>query len=90
MSERRLAGAALVLFDGTLWRDDEMVRRPRPQDRAAHGPYEHGGAEGTLAAFRDIEVGRKIFIHINNTNPILLERFARARRRREGRLGSGL
>ena len=32
--ERRLAGASVVLFDGTLWRDDEMMRaRPRPQDR---------------------------------------------------------
>ena len=39
--KQRLAGASVVLFDGTLWRDDEMVAaRPRPQDGPAHGPHE--------------------------------------------------
>jgi pyrroloquinoline quinone biosynthesis protein B len=32
-----------------------------------------GGPGGTIAAFRDIDVKRKILIHINNSNPILLE-----------------
>jgi pyrroloquinoline quinone biosynthesis protein B len=31
------------------------------------------GPDGVLAAFADLDVGRKILIHINNTNPILLE-----------------
>jgi len=31
------------------------------------------GSDGTIAAFRDVAVQRKILIHINNSNPILLE-----------------
>jgi pyrroloquinoline quinone biosynthesis protein B len=30
------------------------------------------GAEGTIAAFRPIDVGRKVIIHMNNSNPVLL------------------
>ena len=32
-----------------------------------------GGPDGTMAAFRDLDVKRKIFIHMNNSNPILLD-----------------
>ena len=36
----RLAGAALVFFDGTVWRDDELIAAgPRRQDGTRHGPY---------------------------------------------------
>ena len=39
---RRLTGSELVFFDGTLWRDDEMIRaRRREQDRPANGAYQH-------------------------------------------------
>ncbi|MBV9777172.1 MAG: pyrroloquinoline quinone biosynthesis protein PqqB [Acetobacteraceae bacterium] len=69
----RLRGAGLVLFDGTLWTDDEMIRAGtgtktgrRMGHMSVHGP------DGTLAAFRDLDVRRKILIHINNSNPILL------------------
>ncbi|MEM7222806.1 MAG: pyrroloquinoline quinone biosynthesis protein PqqB [Pseudomonadota bacterium] len=69
----RLHGAPLVLFDGTLWRDDEMVAQKagiKTGQRMGH--MSMAGPEGTIAAFADLEVERKVFIHINNTNPVLL------------------
>jgi len=74
---RRLSGAAVVLFDGTLWRDDEMVvlgLGPKTGQRMGHMSV--SGADGTVAAFRDIPVKRRILIHINNSNPILLDESA--------------
>jgi len=72
--KRRLAGASVVLFDGTLWQDDEMIRRglgPKTGKRMGHMSV--SGPDGAIAAFRDIQVTRKILVHINNSNPILLE-----------------
>jgi pyrroloquinoline quinone biosynthesis protein B len=72
--KRRLAGASVVLFDGTLWQDDEMIRLglgPKTGRRMGHMSV--SGPDGTLAAFRDIAVKRKILVHINNSNPILLD-----------------
>ncbi len=70
----RLRGAALVLFDGTLWVDDEMIRSGvgiKTGQRMGHMSV--SGEDGTIAAFADLEVSRKVFIHINTTNPILLD-----------------
>jgi pyrroloquinoline quinone biosynthesis protein B len=70
---RRLVGAAVVLFDGTLWRDDEMIAAgvgTKTGRRMGHMSV--SGADGTMAAFEQLDVGRKIFVHVNNTNPILL------------------
>lgn len=72
--KRRLGGASVVLFDGTLWQDDEMIRRglgPKTGRRMGHMSI--SGPEGTLASLRDVPARRKIFIHINNSNPILLD-----------------
>jgi len=70
----RLAGAALVLFDGTLWTDDEMIRSGTGVKTGARmGHMSVSGPEGTLAAFAALGVRRKVLIHINNTNPILLD-----------------
>jgi pyrroloquinoline quinone biosynthesis protein B len=72
--KRRLRGAPLVFFDGTLWQDDEMIRLgvgSKTGQRMGH--MSMAGKDGTIAAFRDLGVERKIFIHINNTNPVLLE-----------------
>jgi pyrroloquinoline quinone biosynthesis protein B len=69
----RLRGATLALFDGTLWRDDEMIAAGvgvKSGQRMGHMSID--GPEGTIAAFAGLGVGRKIFIHINNTNPVLL------------------
>ena len=70
----RLKGAPLVLFDGTLWRDDEMiVSKVGVKTGNRMGHMSLSGDDGTLAAFADLDVTRKVFIHINTTNPVLLE-----------------
>ena len=69
----RLANSALVFFDGTLWQDDEMIRMGigvKTGRRMGH--ISMSGAEGAIAAFADLGVRRRIFIHINNSNPVLL------------------
>lgn len=78
--KRRLAGASAVLFDGTLWRDDEMIRAglgPKTGRRMGHMSI--SGPDGTVAAFRGIPVARRILVHINNSNPILLDDSAERR-----------
>jgi pyrroloquinoline quinone biosynthesis protein B len=71
---KRLRGAALVLFDGTLCTDDEMIRRGTGVKTGARmGHMSVLGPDGTLAAFAPLDVRRKVLIHINNTNPILLD-----------------
>ena len=71
---RRLGGSELVFFDGTLWRDDEMIRLGLGSKSGRRmGHMSMSGADGTIAAFRDLGVKRRIFIHINNSNPVLLE-----------------
>jgi pyrroloquinoline quinone biosynthesis protein B len=72
--ERRLRGSALVFFDGTLWSDDELIRlgvSHKTGQRMGHMSI-NGGA-GTLTAFDKLDVARKIFIHVNTTNPVLDE-----------------
>jgi pyrroloquinoline quinone biosynthesis protein B len=69
----RLAGAPLVFFDGTLWTDDEMIRLGLGEKTGRRmGHISVTGEGGAIAAFRSLEVERKIFIHINNSNPMLL------------------
>ncbi|MEO0424031.1 MAG: pyrroloquinoline quinone biosynthesis protein PqqB [Pseudomonadota bacterium] len=68
----RLQGAPLVLFDGTLWVDDEMVRDGvgvKTGKRMGHMSL--SGDDGSIEAFKHIDVQRKVFIHINTTNPVL-------------------
>ena len=69
----RLARADVILFDGTLFTDDEMIRTgtgTKTGRRMGHMPIE--GEGGSLAAFKAFPA-RKIFVHINNTNPILVD-----------------
>jgi pyrroloquinoline quinone biosynthesis protein B len=71
--ENRLKGAPLAFFDGTLWRDDEMILAgvgTKTGRRMGH--MSCSGPDGTIAAFERLDVARKIFIHINNTNPLLI------------------
>jgi pyrroloquinoline quinone biosynthesis protein B len=70
---RRLEGASLVLFDGTLWRDDEMIANGTGAKTGRRmGHMSMSGQDGSIAAFVPLAVKRKVFIHINNTNPALL------------------
>lgn len=65
-----ITGAALVFFDGTLFTDDEMVRCGVGLKSAAR--MGHMAMVDAMAALEPLRIGRKIFIHINNTNPVLL------------------
>ena len=69
----RMACADAVLFDGTLFRDDEMITTgtgTKTGRRMGHMPID--GEDGSLQALAGI-AGRRIYVHINNTNPILVE-----------------
>ena len=69
----RLARADVVLFDGTLYRDDEMILTGTGEKtgrRMGHMPID--GPDGTLATLKGLS-GRRLLIHINNTNPVLIE-----------------
>ena len=70
----RFAASDLVLVDGTFWHDDDLTRLGT-SDRTArdmgHTPL--AGPGGTLEALAGLERPRKVLVHINNTNPILLE-----------------
>jgi pyrroloquinoline quinone biosynthesis protein B len=69
----RLKGAPLVLFDGTLWCDDEMlVAGVGTKTGRRMGHISISGSDGSMAAFEPLAVRRKVFVHMNNTNPVLL------------------
>ncbi len=71
---QRLRGGGLVLFDGTLWRDDEMVAAGLGSKTGRRmGHMSMSGSEGSIAAFAALGVRRKVFVHINNSNPALLD-----------------
>ena len=68
----RLAGAAAVFFDGTLWQDDEMVTAGLSQKTGKRmGHMSMAGPDGSMAAFDGLDAGRRIYVHMNNTNPVL-------------------
>jgi pyrroloquinoline quinone biosynthesis protein B len=70
---QRLARADVIFFDGTLFRDDEMIASgtgTKTGRRMGHMPIE--GPDGSLAALVGLRA-RRIFVHINNTNPILID-----------------
>ncbi len=70
----RLAGAPLVLFDGTLYTDEEMVAQGLSDKTGARmGHIAMSGAHGSIAAFAALGVKRRIYVHINNSNPVLRE-----------------
>ena len=69
-----LEDCACLLIDGTCWHDDELIRLGLA-DKTAHdmGHLSLGGPGGSLEQLSRLPIERKIYIHINNTNPILLE-----------------
>jgi pyrroloquinoline quinone biosynthesis protein B len=69
----RLAGAPLVLFDGTVWRDDELIAAGLGNKTGqAMGHIAMSGEAGAIAALAGLDIGQKMFLHINNSNPALL------------------
>ena len=70
----RLKGAPLLFFDGTLYTNDEMIVQGLMQktgDRIGH--MNMSGPKGTVEQMAPLGIARKIFIHINNSNPVLRE-----------------
>jgi pyrroloquinoline quinone biosynthesis protein B len=69
-----LETADLILFDGTFWSDDELIRVQGSGATAREmGHVPVSGADGSLQALAGLKRPRKIFLHINNTNPMLDE-----------------
>jgi pyrroloquinoline quinone biosynthesis protein B len=71
---RAIDGADLVFFDGTFWSSDELPALGLGSKRAedmAHLPV--GGPTGSLAVLAGVRAGRRVYIHVNNTNPMLRE-----------------
>ncbi len=69
----RVAGADCLLLDGTFWSDDELSRQEpsgKTAKQMAHWPV--GGPDGSLSSFEALSVQRRLFTHVNNTNPMLL------------------
>jgi pyrroloquinoline quinone biosynthesis protein B len=84
----RLQGCDVVLFDGTFWSDDEPLRIPgvsRTARQMGHLPL--SGPGGSLERLAALRRSRRIFIHINNTNPILDEESMEHRMVREAGWG---
>ncbi len=67
----KIRDSALLLFDGTFWSNDEL-QRVQGSGETAH-QMGHIPIEESLQLLKDVKVGRKMFIHLNNTNPILNE-----------------
>lgn len=68
----RIAGVDALLFDGTVLHDDDMIRAgvgTKTGWRMGHVPMRGDG--GSIDALAGVEIGRRIFVHINNTNPVL-------------------
>jgi len=71
---QRLESADLLLFDGTFWSDDELIRVQGSGATAREmGHVPVSGADGSLRTLAGLRHPRKVFIHVNNTNPMLEE-----------------
>jgi len=63
----------LVFFDGTVWRDDELIAAGLGNKTGqGMGHIAMSGDTGAIAALAGLDIDRKIFLHINNSNPALL------------------
>ncbi len=65
----KLDGADLVFFDGTLWHDDEMIRAGLGKKTGQR--MGHIAMSEAISALSGIDIGKRVFLHINNSNPAL-------------------
>jgi pyrroloquinoline quinone biosynthesis protein B len=69
----RLAGASAIFFDGTVWRDDELIAAGLgTKTGQSMGHIAMSGDHGAIASLAGLDTAKKIFLHINNSNPALL------------------
>jgi pyrroloquinoline quinone biosynthesis protein B len=83
-------GCDCLLVDGTFWSNQEMVSlgiTKRNASDMGHVPI--NGKNGSLAWLRSLDIPKKIYIHINNTNPILLKTSRERKMADEGRVEVG-
>ena len=70
----RVGRVDALLFDGTVLADDDLIRAGVGEKtgwRMGHVPMT--GDRGSIGALAEAPIGQRIFVHINNTNPILIE-----------------
>lgn len=68
---QRVGGADLLMLDGTLWDDDEMLRTGMGRKtgrRMGHVPV--SGAGGSLETMAKVDLGQRVYVHLNNSNPL--------------------
>jgi pyrroloquinoline quinone biosynthesis protein B len=81
---KEIASTDLLLFDGALWSDDELIRiQGGGQTARQMGHIPVSGNEGSLSKLAGLGHPRKIYLHINNTNPMLDEASPQHRQVRE-------
>jgi len=69
----RVRGAPLVFFDGTVWRDDELIAAGLgTKTGQSMGHVAMSGNKGAIESLAGLDIDSKIFLHINNSNPALL------------------
>jgi pyrroloquinoline quinone biosynthesis protein B len=72
--KRRLEQCDCFFLDGTCWSDDELVRKGLSQKTSlSMGHVPISGPDGSLHQLADIGRARRIYTHLNNTNPLLIE-----------------
>ncbi|WP_417687770.1 pyrroloquinoline quinone biosynthesis protein PqqB [Roseibium sp.] len=70
--KKRLDGGGCLMFDGTVFHDSEMADTGVGEKTGSRmGHMAISGPDGSLSALRGVDLKRRIFVHINNTNPIL-------------------
>jgi pyrroloquinoline quinone biosynthesis protein B len=70
----RLDGVHTVLFDGTVYADDDLIRAGVGEKTGWRmGHVAMTGENGSIANLAGLAIERRIFTHINNTNPVLVE-----------------
>jgi len=69
----RLKGASAIFFDGTVWRDDELIAAGLGNKTGqGMGHIAMSGPSGAIESLAGLDIDRKMFLHINNSNPAWL------------------
>lgn len=72
--KRRLAQCDCFFLDGTCWSDDELVRKGLSQKTSlSMGHVPISGPDGSLSQLADVRRAQRIYTHLNNTNPLLID-----------------
>jgi pyrroloquinoline quinone biosynthesis protein B len=69
----RIQGASAIFFDGTVWRDDELIAAGLGNKTGqGMGHIAMSGDQGAIESLAGLDIDRKMFLHINNSNPVWL------------------